>query len=128
MSRPFWRLAVASEFSAAHALRNYQGKCEHIHGHNFTVEVVIEGDRLTQDTEFLMDFSHIKKMLKETLATLDHKDLNTTAPFDRINPSSENMACHIFRQLKAPVATFGVRVYSVTVGEKPGQCATYYEG
>lgn len=128
MSRPFWRLAVTSEFSAAHALRNYQGKCEHIHGHNFTVEVVIEGDRLTQDTEFLMDFSHIKKLLRETLAALDHKDLNTTAPFDTINPSSENMACHIFQQLKAPVAAFGVRVYSVTVGEKPGQRATYYEG
>jgi queuosine biosynthesis protein QueD len=128
MSTSFWRLAVRDEFCAAHALRHYQGKCEHIHGHNFAVEAVVEGDALQQDTEFLLDFSILKKYLKQVLETLDHKDLNTTPPFDRINPSSENLSRHIFRALADLLAAHDVRVYSVTVGEKSAQSATYFEG
>lgn len=128
MSTSFWRLAVRGEFSAAHALRNYQGKCEHIHGHNFSVEAVVEGDSLLPDTEFLLDFSVLKKLLKQVLDSLDHKDLNTTPPFDRINPSSENLSRHIYRCLSPLLASHNVRLYSVTVGEKAAQSATYYEG
>ena len=128
MSRSFWRLAVRSEFSAAHALRHYQGKCESPHGHNFYVEAVVQGNVLTPDTELLVDFSLIKKDLKSVLDTLDHKDLNSTPPFDRINPSSENLSRHIHKALAPLAARRGVRLYSVTVGEKAAQSATYFEG
>ncbi|MDL2267268.1 6-carboxytetrahydropterin synthase QueD [Desulfovibrio sp. OttesenSCG-928-G15] len=127
MSRSFWRLAVRSDFSSAHALRHYQGKCESPHGHNFQVEVMVEGDTLTPDTELLLDFSDIKRDLKSVLDTLDHKDLNTTPPFDKINPSSENLARHIYRELAPLTARHGVHLYSVTVSEKAAQSATYYE-
>jgi 6-pyruvoyltetrahydropterin/6-carboxytetrahydropterin synthase len=126
MAASFWRLAVRSEFSSAHALRRYRGKCESPHGHNFSVEAVVEGDALTPDTELLVDFSLIKRDLQSVLDTLDHKDLNGVPPFDRINPSSENLSRHIFQAL-APAATArGVRLFSVTVGEKASQSATYY--
>ena len=69
--RPLWQLTVSDSFSAAHALRHYQGKCERLHGHNFTVEVTVEGERLEADTEMLLDFSHIKAHLKAALADLD---------------------------------------------------------
>ena len=128
MSTSFWRLAVRGEFSAAHALRNYQGKCEHIHGHNFSVEAVVEGERLLPDTEFLLDFSILKRLLKQVLETLDHKDLNTTPPFDRLNPSSENLSRYIYQSLSPALSPHGVRLYSVTVGEKAAQSATYFEG
>jgi len=122
-----WRLNVRSDFSAAHALRHYQGKCESPHGHNFLVEAVVEGDRLTPDTELLVDFTLLKADLKAVLDTLDHQDLNVTPPFDRINPSSENLAQYIFQAL-APLATArGVRLHSVSVGEKAAQSATYFE-
>ena len=127
MSRSFWRLAVRSDFSAAHALRHYQGKCESPHGHNFQVEAVVEGDTLTSDTELLVDFSQIKKDLKTVLDTLDHKDLNVTPPFDSINPSSENLSRYIFQHLAPLTAMHGVRLHSVTVGEKAAQSATYFE-
>jgi len=127
MSSAFWRLTVRSDFSAAHALRHYQGKCESPHGHNFSVEATIEGDRLTPDTELLVDFSLIKKDLKAVLDTLDHTDLNVTPPFDTINPSSENLSRHIFKELAPLVAPHGVRLHSVTVGERAAQSATYYE-
>ena len=73
MSTSFWRLAVRSDFSAAHALRHYQGKCERPHGHNFSVEAVVQGDTLSADTELLADFSVIKRDLKPVLDTIDHK-------------------------------------------------------
>jgi 6-pyruvoyltetrahydropterin/6-carboxytetrahydropterin synthase len=127
MSSAFWRLAVRSDFSAAHALRHYRGKCENSHGHNFLVEAVVEGDSLTPDTELLLDFSLLKKDLKTVLDTLDHKDLNVTPPFDRINPSSENLSRHIFKTLAPLVAAHGLRLHSLTVGEKAAQSATYFE-
>ena len=128
MSTSFWRLAVRSEFSSSHALRHYQGKCENMHGHNFFVEVSVQGDKLTEDTELLLDFSLIKQDLKIVLDTLDHKDLNNTPPFDVQNPSSENLARYIFKQLAPHVQKHGVQMHSVTVSEKSAQSATYFEG
>lgn len=127
MSSSHWLLTVRGEFSAAHALRHYQGKCENTHGHNFSVEAVVRGENLQEGTEFLVDFSLLKLRLKDVLETLDHKDLNQTPPFDRQNPSSENISRHIFQSLAPLVEPYGVRLDSVTVGEKSAQRATYCE-
>lgn len=127
MAKSLWRLSVRSEFAASHALRHYKGKCESIHGHNFSVEAVVEGDTLTPDTELLADFSDLKRDLAAVLDTLDHKDLNVTPPFDGINPSSENLARHIYRTLAPLVAPRGVRLREVTVSERGPQSATYWE-
>ena len=128
MAEGFWRLAVRAEFSAAHALRHYQGKCEAAHGHNFSVEAVVEGDTLTADTELLADFSELKRDLASVLETLDHKDLNATSPFDRMNPSSENLARHIYRCMAPLASARGVRMHAVTVSERGPQSATYMGG
>lgn len=122
-----WRLTVRSEFSSSHALRHYQGKCESLHGHNFSVEATVEGNKLSEPVEYLVDFSYLKKALNRVLDTIDHKDLNTTAPFDVLNPTSENLARYIYQELAPLVAEHKVRLYSVTVGEKSTQCATYLE-
>lgn len=127
MKRSVWRLAVRSEFSAAHALRHYKGKCEAIHGHNFGVEAVVEGDTLTPDTELLVDFSDLKRDLKDVLDTMDHKDLSHVPPFDAINPSSENLARHIFKRMEPKMRARGVRMHAVTVSERGPQSATYME-
>lgn len=132
-TRQFWRLTVRDEFSAGHALRHYQGKCERLHGHNFAVELTVQGERLTPDTELLLDFKTLKIALKETLRELDHQVLNETPPFDRINPSSENLARHIWRTVADRLArspdpqTRAVRPVSVSVSEKGSQTATYLE-
>jgi len=123
----FWRLAVRSEFSAAHALRHYRGKCEAVHGHNFSVEMVVEGRSLQEGTDLLVDFTLLKARLNKILETMDHRVLNESAPFDTINPSSENLARHIWQSLAQVMEEPGVRLYSVTVGEKAGQSATYME-
>lgn len=127
MKRPLWRLAVRAEFAAAHALRHYKGKCEATHGHNFSVEAVVEGDVLTRDTELLADFSDLKKDLGAVLETLDHKDLSAIPPFDRVNPSSENLARYIYQTLEPVMHGRGVRMHAVTVSERGPQSATYME-
>lgn len=123
----FWRLTVRSEFSSSHALRYYKGKCESLHGHNFSVEATVEGEKLADKVEYLVDFSLLKKALKEVLEKIDHKDLNTTPPFDVLNPTSENLSRYIYHELAPGIEKHGVRLYSVTVGEKSTQCATYIE-
>jgi 6-pyruvoyltetrahydropterin/6-carboxytetrahydropterin synthase len=122
-----WRLAVRSEFSAGHALRHYEGKCEALHGHNFSVEMVVEGGSLQEGTELLVDFKVLKARLNKALEGLDHSVLNECAPFDSINPSSENLARHLWQSLAQSMKEPGVRLHSVTVGEKAGQSATYME-
>lgn len=127
MSRSVWQLTVRGDFSSAHALRHYQGKCENIHGHNYAVEMMVEGETLTADTELLVDFSVLKKMLREELAILDHCDLNVTPPFDHINPSSENLARYLWQRFMPRLQGLPVKMYSVTVSEKNAQSATYRE-
>ncbi|SDF06375.1 6-carboxytetrahydropterin synthase QueD [Desulfovibrio legallii] len=133
MNTHLWRLTVRDDFAAAHALRHYEGKCERLHGHNFAVELAVEGQNLTPDTEMLLDFKVLKTGLKAVLEALDHRLLNETPPFDRLNPSSENLARHIWRGMEAWLAgqadpqARAVRLYSVTVAEKGAQSATYME-
>lgn len=123
-----WELRVSDTFSGAHALRHYNGKCENLHGHNFSVEICVSGDALLPDTEMLLDFKVLKNILKNILNGLDHHMLNETAPFDYINPTSENIARHVYRQCAKELAQYSnVALNSATVCEKQGQCATYYE-
>lgn len=126
MPQPFWQLTVRSEFCAAHALRHYKGKCEHLHGHNYGVKVTVEGCTLSEDTELLMDFGDLKRLLKTVLEELDHKHLNEVPPFDVSNPSSENLARYIWQRM-APSLPDTVHLQGVTVAEKGIQSATYCE-
>lgn len=127
MTKSLWRLTVRSDFSAAHALRHYEGKCENLHGHNYLVEMVVEGETLTPDTELVADFSLLKKELKAELTIIDHCNLNEIPPFDVINPSAENLAHYLYQNMKRRISKLPIRMYSITVGETPLQSATYQE-
>ncbi len=127
MKKKIWRLTVRSEFCAGHALRHYEGKCENLHGHNFAVEATVQGEKLHEKIEYLLDFKEIKNKLKDILEELDHRVLNESAPFDVINPTSENLAQYIWQKLDAALEESMVDVYSVSVSEKSAQTATYLE-
>ncbi len=124
-----WKLVVEDNFSAAHALRNYKGKCERIHGHNFSVSLAVEGNTLQKDTHILIDFKILKNLLKLALEQVDHSFLNEKFPFDHINPSSENLALFIWNfiseKLKEIPDSGEISVSYVAVSEKPGQTAYY---
>ncbi len=120
-----WVLKVTDSFSSAHFLKNYRGKCENVHGHNWRVELEVVGEKIDK-TGLLIDFKVLKGILKDVLGVLDHRLLNEIPPFDRCNPSSENIAKVIFEQVKERLPE-GVRVRSVTVWESDNACATYFE-
>jgi 6-pyruvoyltetrahydropterin/6-carboxytetrahydropterin synthase len=94
-----YKLSVVKTFASAHCLREYKGKCENIHGHNWKVRAAFGGTKLDK-TGMLIDFTDLKAHLDKIMALLDHKFLNDTPPFDKINPTAENIAGFIFEKLK----------------------------
>jgi 6-pyruvoyltetrahydropterin/6-carboxytetrahydropterin synthase len=121
-----WRLTITQDFSSSHQLRNYGGKCENMHGHNFGVEVAVEGDKLDDKVHYLVDFKEIKRRTKDVLDRLDHRHLNEVPPFTEINPSSENLAMFIYNELKGNMPE-NIRLAEVSVSEKDSSKATYWE-
>ena len=121
-----YELKVTSHFSAAHQLRNYEGGCENLHGHNWKVEVHVAGEAVGEDG-MLIDFKVIKNATNRVLDELDHKLLNELEPFKEVNPSSENIARHIFTALGAMLNREEVRVARVSAWESETACATYME-
>jgi 6-pyruvoyltetrahydropterin/6-carboxytetrahydropterin synthase len=117
-----YSLKVESNFSSAHNLREYKGKCESLHGHNWKIEAIAESETLDK-TGMVMDFKQIKSELNRILEKLDHKYLNKIKPFDKTNPTSENIARFIYVTLRKKIA--GLK--SITVWENPTSSATYYE-
>lgn len=122
-----WRLKVSSQFSSSHQLRNYQGKCENLHGHNFTVEAEVEGSQLEPGTGILIDFKDLKAELAGIADSLDHCHLNDLPQFKEENPSSEHLARYIFRELQKRLEPKPIKICSITVSEKDSSRATYLE-
>ncbi|MCX5647642.1 MAG: 6-carboxytetrahydropterin synthase QueD [Planctomycetota bacterium] len=118
-----YELFIQADFSAAHNLREYKGKCERLHGHNWRVDLRLAGDRLNAEG-LLLDFTEAKRILGEVLERFDHRYLNEVEPFDRLQPSSENIARTIAEAV-AERFPAGVRVVSVTAWESDRCAATY---
>jgi 6-pyruvoyltetrahydropterin/6-carboxytetrahydropterin synthase len=121
-----FEVSVEQVFAAGHALRNYKGKCENIHGHNWRVRVVIEGEQL-DGTGLLVDFIDVKDLMGSVIARLDHQFLNEVAPFDVKNPSAENIAEYFYEQMSTGLAAtpVPVRIREVKIWETDIQSATY---
>lgn len=119
-------LTVKAEFAGAHNLRGYEGSCERLHGHNWKVEVAIAGKEL-DGIGVLVDFKEIKARLKEKLSEWEHRYLNEVPPFDRVNPSAENLARQLHEDLSAALNRAGARVSRVTVWETEQSGCTYEE-
>ena len=124
-----WRLTIDEAFCASHQLRNYNGKCEHLHGHNFGVSVEVEGSELDAAVEILVDFGELKRLTREAVDSLDHAHLNDLPAFAQRNPSSENIARHLYQQIKAGLSALAphAQLKSVSVSEKGSSRATYIE-
>jgi 6-pyruvoyltetrahydropterin/6-carboxytetrahydropterin synthase len=119
-----YELTVKTNFSAAHHLRGYAGKCSEQHGHNWEVEVSIRGERLNR-TGILLDFRVLKRMVKGLLDGLDHTDLNKHRAFKKANPTSEAIAKFLFECLSKKLTGTGCNVSRVVVRETPETSASY---
>ena len=120
---------VEDSFAAGHYLRNYKGKCENAHGHNYKVRVTLAGKELDK-AGLLLDFRELKEAMKPVIDRLDHQMINDLDPFKVLNPSAENLAKYFYDETNVNLdrATQGrVRVKNVTVFETDVTTATYSE-
>ena len=117
-----YQITVEQHFDAAHALRGYQGKCENLHGHRFRVVARLRTSRLNE-IGLAFDFRELKARLTEVLERFDHTNLNDVAPFNTINPSSENIASTVYNELQKKLP--GIKLFSIEVWESPDAAAEY---
>jgi len=120
-----YELRVITNFSAAHQLKDFKGACENLHGHNWKIEVCITSESL-DEAGVVIDFRLLRKHLNTVIAGLDHKFLNQLDPFRDRNPSSENIARYVAKQLAILLDDPKINLRSVSAWESETACATYY--
>jgi 6-pyruvoyltetrahydropterin/6-carboxytetrahydropterin synthase len=127
--KAMFEVSVEDSFAAGHALRGYRGKCENPHGHNYKVQITLNGERL-DNIGLLFDFKDLKSAMNEVIDRLDHKFINDIAPFTEMNPSAENMAKYFYDEMNVLLRdrTQGrVQVKQVKMWETDTTAATYFE-
>ena len=116
---------VQAHYDSAHYLRNYQGKCERLHGHRYVVELALATKE--QDAAGIaFDFVIVKRFLRKLADYLDHENLNDLEPFTDLEPSAENQAKWFWDELKKgfPPEVAEAMLYT-RVWETPTQWAQY---
>ena len=124
-----YEVTVEADFSSGHYLRNYKGKCENPHGHNYKVRVTLAGTEL-DEAGLLLDFKLLKQVLRPVIERIDHQMLNDIEPFTVLNPSAENLAKYLYDETNlhlSDVTAGRVRVKDFTILETDTTTATYYE-
>ncbi len=121
-----YSMKIVTDFAAAHWLRNYSGVCNRLHGHNWKVEVEVVAYDL-DEVGMGLDFKDIKDATKTLIGELDHRNLNDLSPFDKLNPTAENISAYLYQELSAKLNTARIRVNTVTLWETERACVTYSE-
>lgn len=123
-----FEVTVEQTFAAGHALREYKGKCENVHGHNYRVQVTVEGERLNR-IGLLVDFVEVKRAVRQVIERLDHQFINDLEPFTILNPSAENMAKYFYDEVKSLLQLESwevpVRIARVKIWETDTSIAVY---
>jgi 6-pyruvoyltetrahydropterin/6-carboxytetrahydropterin synthase len=124
-----FEVTVEATFSSGHYLRNYRGKCENPHGHNYKVLVTLVGKELDA-SGLLLDFKLLKQVMRPVVDYLDHQMINELEPFTTVNPSAENLAKYFFDETSKQLFEMSegrVSVKQSTIYETDTSMATYYE-
>lgn len=121
-----YTLKVLTEFASAHTLRDYPGDCSRMHGHNWKVELEVEASQL-DETGMGIDFRTMKDVAKEVGNRLDHRYLNDLEPFTTINPTAENIAAYMHREIASQLNSEHVKVKAITLWETDRACVRYSE-
>ncbi len=121
-----YTLKVITEFASAHTLREYPGACSRMHGHNWKVELEAVATKL-DDVGMGVDFKQMKKIAREVGDRLDHRYLNELEPFTEINPTAENIAAYLYREISKQLNSETITVSAVTLWETERACVRYSE-
>lgn len=121
-----YTMKIVTDFAAAHLLRNYEGPCNRLHGHNWKVEVQVVAHDL-DEVGMGLDFKYIKEATRNVIGELDHRNLNDIPPFDTVNPTAENISAFLYQQLGQRLNNARIKVDAVTLWETERACVTYTE-
>jgi 6-pyruvoyltetrahydropterin/6-carboxytetrahydropterin synthase len=119
-----FEVMIERNFSSAHQLRGYKGKCENLHGHNYKIEIYARGNEL-DNIGLLVDFVELKAAADEVVQYLDHRNINELPPFVELQPSAENLAKYVLERISSRIDDDRVRIYKVRCFETPTSVATY---
>ena len=121
-----YEISIKSSFSSAHQLKGYDGVCENLHGHNWKAEVFVRTNKL-DEIGLGIDYKILEEHTDNILKELDHKNINEVVPFDKINPSSENIAQWLYKKLSDVINTENLKVFRVKIKETESFSAYYSE-
>lgn len=123
-----FEVSVEQTFAAGHSLREYRGKCENVHGHNYRVRVTVAGPQLNR-IGLIVDFVELKKQVRSIVDRLDHQFINDLEPFTVLNPSAENLAKYFYDELEKNLTTDNgsgpIRIREVKIWETDTSTASY---
>lgn len=119
-----YTLKILADFACAHTLRDYPGDCRRMHGHNWKVEVEVAADQL-DEVGMGVDFKVMKNATRKLAKTLDHRYLNDVEPFDKINPTAENIAAYFYHNLSRTLNRAHIHVSAITLWETERACVRY---
>jgi len=120
-----FELMTETHFSAAHQLRDYPGDCARLHGHNWHIKLFVECNEL-DEMGLGIDYKIMKTELKAALEPWDHYNLNDVSPFDVINPSSENVAAELYKEMVKRLENDRLKVSRIEVSETCTAKVTYW--
>ena len=120
-------IRVEARFEAAHNLRLYKGAPEPLHGHSWKVEAKFKCQKLDHE-DIGIDYVHVEKAIRELAQKFDHRYINEVAPFDKLNPTSENIARWFFEELNNPKVRQNAVLSEVIVWEGPEAFVSYSKG
>ncbi|NOX88703.1 MAG: 6-carboxytetrahydropterin synthase QueD [Calditrichaeota bacterium] len=120
-----YKLAIETMISASHFLSDYRGPCQRIHGHNWKIQVEITGDQLNK-TGMVIDFKDLSDLTWSVVGKYDHQSLNELPPFDRMNPTAENMARYFFKEIDK-ILPAGVKMRAIRLWETDKYMVEYTE-
>lgn len=121
-----YQLKVVTDFASAHTLRGYPGACSRMHGHNWKVELEAVATQL-DDIGMGVDFKVMKQAAREVSAELDHQYLNELEAFKEINPTAENIAAYMYKQISVRINSETIKVTALTLWETERACVRYSE-
>jgi len=121
-----FKLIVKKEFSSAHILNGHPGDCKRMHGHNWTVEAKVEGNKINK-IGMVIDFKDVKNKLGEIISRLDHRYLNDVEPFKENNPTAENISKYIYKELSKNINTDNIKVSEIKLWETSNSAVIYTE-
>jgi 6-pyruvoyltetrahydropterin/6-carboxytetrahydropterin synthase len=118
-------LAIEKTISAAHYLRDYKGPCERLHGHNWKVRVEVNARQLNE-IGIAIDFEELEKLTWKVIGPFDHQNFNELAPFDKLNPTAENIVKYIYDKLNS-ILPEGLQLHKITLWENESYMVAYGE-